>query len=92
MGAGVECFTVSPRFRTRVCLLVISFRDAVFHSGRVCPHTPVIKGVVALVPGIIPMTVVCVVIRIPVVVVAVVVMPVERSPGVPVDRVITPVP
>jgi len=59
---------------------------------RVSSHTSVIEGVIAVVPRAVPVTVVCVVVRIPVGVVAVVVVPVEGSPGSPVDRVIAPVP
>ena len=62
------------------------------HIRGVCPDTAVVVVVVMVPPRLVPVTVVSVVVRIPVVVITVVMVPVEWSPGMPVNRVVTPVP
>lgn len=52
----------------------------------------VVEVIVASVPEVVPFSVVHVVVRMPVIVIPVVVVPVVRTPGIPVSRVVAPIP
>jgi hypothetical protein len=62
------------------------------HMRRVHPHAGIIMVVVVGIPQVVPVPVVAVIVRMPAGVIPVVVMPVVRSPRIPVNRIIAPVP
>ena len=70
----------------------MTFPYSLADVGGMCPDAPVVVVVVSCISVVIPVTVVIVVVMIPVVMISVVVVPVVWTPGIPVRRVITPVP
>jgi hypothetical protein len=66
--------------------------DVVDNVRRICPLAAIIIALIVRVIMMVVMMVISVIVRIPVVMVAIIVMPVIGAPGMPVVRIITPVP
>ena len=72
--------------------MIFSGIDVDIYNRGKNPVSGVVNIVITYVPGLVPASVVYIVVWVPVVVITVVVVPVDRSPGTPVGRVISPVP
>jgi len=79
-------------FRMFISGMIMSFIYVYDHGRRVYPDAPVIEVVVPCPTVMIPVAVITVVMVVPVIVIPVVIMPVVRTPGIPVNRVVSPVP
>jgi hypothetical protein len=66
--------------------------DIYNHCRTVYAHFVSIVGIIVPAPEVVPVTVMGIIIVIPVIVVPVIIVPVVGSPGIPVRRIVTPVP
>lgn len=76
----------------RICFPVIAFFNSYSDTPRPGPVIVIVEIIPAGVAMVVPSPVIAVICREPVIMVSVVIVPVERTPWMPIGRVISPVP